>query len=432
MIKPIIHKKGDKISTTIDAAINSNVSIKVKTINEYEIPKEKIKIRFAGKILCIHLSNGLVTKVIPNHDCLVLQDGILIEKKAMDVKPEDYFQDEHKERYLVTNITTEDYDDYVYSFHVPSRAYYLDGFLTKNCCRLKLDLREIRKRGGGLFGSAEKTGSIGVVTINLPKIGYLSHTEDELFERLGYLMDIARKSLFIKRKRLQKNLDNGLYPYIQRYLGNLDNHFSTIGVVGMNELLLNFKPIAKDIGTPEGKDFAVKVLNFMRNRIADYQEEDKTILYNLESTPAESTCYRLALHDKKKYPDIITAGTLSSPYYTNSSNLPVGYTDDPWVAIRNQESVQQIYSGGTVFHCFLGEKIDDWRKVKDFVKKVCYGSKLPYITISPTFSHCQIHGYLPGDTKGICPYCKGEALEEYKKAKIKLEMKKAEILGCCG
>jgi ribonucleoside-triphosphate reductase len=428
--RPAFYGRGEKMRVSISSVVESNAAIKVKTKDGYEIPKEKIKTRFAGKLVCISLSDGTVTKVIPSHECLVVQNNALAEKKAMDVKPGDYFQNEKGEKCMVAGITSEDYDGYVYSFRLPSRSYYLDGFLTKNCCRLRLDLREIRKRGGGLFGSAEKTGSIGVVSINLPKIGYLSHTEGELFERLGYIMDIARKSLFIKRKRLQKNLDNGLYPYTLRYLGSLDNHFSTIGIVGMNELLLNFKPVSQGIGTPAGKSLAVKILNFMRGRIADYQEEDKNILYNLESTPAESTCYRLALHDKKKYPDIITAGTLSAPYYTNSSNLPVGYTDDPWEAIRNQEDIQTLYSGGTVFHVFLGEKIDDWRKVKDFVKKVCYGSKLPYVTISPVFSHCPVHGYLPGDTKGICPRCKEEAIEEYKKAKLKLEMKKAEILGC--
>jgi ribonucleoside-triphosphate reductase len=256
----------------------------------------------------------------------------------------------------------------------------------------------------------------------------LSKTEQEFFERLAYLMDLARESLFIKRMEIQKNLDAGLYPYTKRYLDTLDNHFSTIGIVGMNECLLNFKPLSTDIGTPEGQEFSIKVLKFMQNRLEDYQEEDKTVLYNLESTPAESTSYRLALHDKQKYPDIVTAGTLSAPYYTNSSNLPVGYTDDPWEAIIKQENLQCEFSGGTVFHTYLGERIDDWQRVKGFLKKVCYGSKLPYITISPTFSHCLIHGYLVGDTKGICPHCKNEALEEYRKAKVKLEMRKAEIL----
>jgi ribonucleoside-triphosphate reductase len=216
------------------------------------------------------------------------------------------------------------------------------------CCRLRLDLSEIIRRGGGLFGAGEKTGSIGVVTLNLPRIGYLSKTEEEFFERLSYLMDLARKSLFIKRQEVQRNLDKGLYPYTKRYLSTLDNHFNTIGLVGMNECLLNFIKIKKDIGTKEGKQFAIKVLNFMRNKISEYQVEDKTILYNLESTPAESTAYRLALHDKQKFPDIITAGTIAAPYYTNSSNLPVGYTDDPWVAIKHQEDLQKIYSGGCV------------------------------------------------------------------------------------
>jgi len=261
------------------------------------------------------------------------------------------------------------------------------------CCRLQLDKRELRKKGGGLFGADEFTGSIGVVTINLPKIGYLSKTKTEFFARLDNIMKIAEKSLVIKRKVINRLLENGLFPYTKRYLKHFDNHFSTIGINGMNECLLNF--MGKDIVSKEGSEFAIEVLDFMRQRLADFQEETGD-LYNLEATPAESTSYRLAKHDKLQYPDIITSGT-DEPYYTNSSQLPVNYTDDLFEALDLQDPLQKRYTGGTVFHIFLGEAIQDWRSCRNLVKAIANNYRLPYFTISPTFSICPVHGYLRGE-----------------------------------
>ncbi len=293
------------------------------------------------------------------------------------------------------------------------------------CCRLRLDKRELTKRGGGLFGSNEFTGSIGVVTLNMPRIGYLSKTENEYFQRLDQLLVIAKDSLEIKRKFLNEWLDNGLYPYTRRYLvSKFNNHFSTIGLVGMNESCVNF--LKKDISTKEGLEFAEKVLDYMRSRLSDFQEETGN-LYNLESTPAESTCYRLAKHDKERYPDIITAGTIAAPYYTNSSNLPVGYTDDVWKAIKHQEGLQKKYTGGTVFHSYMNEGCDDWKKVRDYIRNLCSNSILPYFTFSPTFSVCRHgHGYIKGNTN-VCPKCAAEQKAEYMKQIEKLKAKIAEV-----
>lgn len=279
------------------------------------------------------------------------------------------------------------------------------------CCRLRLDNRELYHRGGGLFGSNPLTGSIGVVTINMPRIGYLSKTKKEFFERLKHMMDIAKESLEIKRKTIEILTEKGLYPYSRHYLSGVKklrgcywgNHFSTIGLVGLNEALLNFKPIRKNIATKEGLKFANEVLEFMRNQIIKYQEEDGG-LYNLEATPAEGTSYRLAKIDKEKYPDIITAGTNEVPYYTNSSQLPVNYTDDIFEALDLQDSLQTKYTGGTVLHIFVGEKISDTKTVKKLIKKIFTNYNLPYITISPTFSICPVHGYISGE-HFTCPKC---------------------------
>jgi ribonucleoside-triphosphate reductase len=300
------------------------------------------------------------------------------------------------------------------------------------CCRLRLDLKLLQNRGFGLFAANSNTGSIGVVTLNLPKIGYLSKNEDELFQRIDYLMKISKNSLEIKRKIITKLFEEGLYPYTKRYLKDgFNNHFSTIGLVGMNELCRNYFRNTKkkdwDISTKDGKALSVKILNYMREKCSNFQEETGN-LYNLESTPAESTSYRLAKHDKLKYPDIITAGTIQDPYYTNSSNLPVNYSDNPWDAIKHQEEMQSLYTGGTVLHIFLSESVEDWSKIKDFVKTIMYNTKLPSITITPTFSHCQIHGYLKGDTKGICPYCKEEATQNYMKMINDLNDKKQKLI----
>ena len=272
------------------------------------------------------------------------------------------------------------------------------------CCRLRLDLRELRKKSGGFFGSGESTGSIGVVTVNLPRIGYLSKTEKEFYERLDKIMDIAARSLDIKRKVITKLLNAGLYPYTKHYLGTFNNHFSTIGLVGMNEACLNAAWLRKDLTHEESQAFAKDVLNHMRNRLSDYQEKYGD-LFNLEATPAESTSYRLAKHDKKRYPDIISAsGDCGTPYYTNSSHLPVGYTEDLFTALDVQDELQTLYTSGTVFHAFLGEKLPDWKAAASLVRKIAENYRLPYYTLSPTYSICQTHGYLNGE-QSTCPIC---------------------------
>ena len=275
------------------------------------------------------------------------------------------------------------------------------------CCRLRLDLRELRKKSGGFFGSGESTGSIGVVTINMPRIAYLATDEADFYKRLDKMMDIAARSLKVKRTIITKLLEEGLYPYTKRYLGSLDNHFSTIGLVGMNEATLNAKWIGKDLTNREAQLFAQNVLNHMRERLSDYQEAYGD-LYNLEATPAESTSYRLAKHDVKKYPDIITASEKDkTPYYTNSSHLPVGYTEDIFEALDIQDELQTLYTSGTVFHAFVGEKLPTWEATANLVRKIAENYKLPYYTISPTYSICKEHGYINGEVYK-CPECGGE------------------------
>ena len=278
------------------------------------------------------------------------------------------------------------------------------------CCRLRLDLRELRKKSGGFFGSGESTGSVGVVTINMPRLAYLSANEEEFFKRLDHMMDIAARSLKVKRTIITKLLDEGLYPYTKRYLGTFNNHFSTIGLLGMNEAGLNAKWLRADMTHKETQDFTIKTLNHMRERLSDYQEMYGD-LYNLEATPAESTSYRLAKHDLKRFPDIITANENGTPYYTNSSNLPVGYTDDIFDALSIQDNIQTLYTSGTVFHAFLGEKLPTWKSAADLVRKIAENHKLPYYTISPTYSICKNHGYLVGE-HFTCPEC-GEKAEVY-------------------
>ena len=271
------------------------------------------------------------------------------------------------------------------------------------CCRLRLDLRELRKKSGGFFGSGESTGSVGVVTINMPRIAYLSKTEDEFYQRLDHMMDIAARSLKTKRTVITKLLDAGLYPYTKYYLGTFENHFSTIGLVGMNEACLNARWLHKDLTDPEAQEFTKAVLNHMRERLSDYQEKYGD-LYNLEATPAESTSYRLAKHDRNRYPEIITANMNGTPYYTNSSHLPVGYTEDIFSALDIQDDLQTLYTSGTVFHAFLGEKLPDWRAAADLVRKIAENYKLPYYTMSPTYSVCHDHGYITGENF-TCPKC---------------------------
>ena len=300
-------------------------------------------------------------------------------------------------------------------YGTPYFSNYINSDMEPNdvrsmCCRLRLDLRELRKKSGGFFGSGESTGSVGVVTINLPRIAYLAENEADFYARLDKLMDIAARSLKTKRTVITKLLNAGLYPYTKRYLGSFDNHFSTIGLIGMNEVGLNANWLRKDLTHPETQQFAKDVLNHMRERLSDYQEMYGD-LYNLEATPAESTTYRFAKHDKKHYPDIITANENGTPYYTNSSHLPVGYTEDIFSALDVQDDLQTLYTSGTVFHAFLGEKLPDWKAAAQLVRKIAENYKLPYYTLSPTYSVCKNHGYLSGEVS-VCPEC-GERTEIY-------------------
>jgi len=281
------------------------------------------------------------------------------------------------------------------------------------CCRLRLDLRELRKKAGGFFGSGESTGSVGVVTINMPRIGYLATDKADFYSRLEKLMDISARSLKMKRTTISAFMEAGLYPYTKRYLGSFKNHFSTIGLVGMNECCLNARWIKNDLTSKEAQEFTKEVLNFMRNKLSDYQELYGD-LYNLEATPAESTSYRLAKHDKEKYPDIITASGMNNdktPYYTNSSHLPVNYTSDVFSALDIQDGLQTLYTSGTVFHTFLGEKLPSWQSCMEIVRKIASNYHIPYFTISPTYSVCEDHGYLAGEVHK-CPVC-GKETEIY-------------------
>ena len=280
------------------------------------------------------------------------------------------------------------------------------------CCRLRLDLRELRKKSGGYFGSGESTGSVGVVTINMPRIAYLAKDEKDFYDRLDRLMDISARSLKVKRTVITRLLENGLYPYTKRYLGTFNNHFSTIGLVGMNEACLNANWIKQDLTNKKAQKFTQDVLHHMREKLSDYQEKYGD-LYNLEATPAESTSYRLAKHDIKRYPNIITASdkTGGTPYYTNSSHLPVGYTDDIFTALDIQDELQTLYTSGTVFHAFLGEKLPDWKAAANLVRKIAENYRLPYYTMSPTYSVCKNHGYIAGEAY-TCPDC-GEKTEVY-------------------
>ncbi|MBU2539627.1 hypothetical protein KJ786_00480 [Patescibacteria group bacterium] len=312
----------------------------------------------------------------------------------------------------IVKIERQKYTGYVYDFELGSKGHIFqlaNGIITHNCCRLRLDNRELYKRGGGLFGANPLTGSVGVVTINLPRIGYLSKTKKDFFSRLDRLMELAKESLEIKRKALENFIEKGLYPYSKHYLSSVKkmrdsyfgNHFSTIGLIGMNEALLNF--LGEDIGSKRGKKFALEVLDFMRDKLVQIQEETGN-MYNLEATPGEGTSYRQAKTDKEKYPDIVTAGTKELPYYTNSTHLPVNYTDDIFEALKLQDDLQTKYTGGTVLHLFLGERISDPEMAKKLIKKVFEKFHLPYVTLTPTFSICPSHGYLDGE-HFECPKC---------------------------
>lgn len=305
---------------------------------------------------------------------------------------------------MTTKYGTPYFSNYINSDMEPSDVRSM-------CCRLRLDLRELRKKSGGYFGSGESTGSVGVVTINMPRIAYLSKTEEEFFDRLDHMMDISARSLKVKRETITKLLEYGLYPYTKRYLGTFNNHFSTIGLVGMNEACLNAIWIAEDLTHKKAQEFTQKVLNHMREKLSDYQEKYGD-LYNLEATPAESTSFRLAKHDRERYPDIITASKDENvPYYTNSSHLPVNFTSDIFEALDIQDELQTLYTSGTVFHAFLGEKLENWQVTMNLVRKIAENYRLPYYTISPTYSVCKTHGYIAGE-HFECPEC-GAPAEVY-------------------
>lgn len=283
------------------------------------------------------------------------------------------------------------------------------------CCRLQLDLRELLKRGNGLFGSAEQTGSLGVVTVNCARLGYLyKSNEEELYKRLDHLLDLAKQSLEIKRKVIQRHIDQGLFPYTKRYLGTLRNHFSTIGVNGINEMIRNFTGDTDDITTDWGHAFAVRFLDHVRERLVQFQAETDH-MYNLEATPAEGTTYRFAKEDKKRFPNILQAGTPKNSYYTNSSQLPVGFTDDPFQALEMQEDLQKKYTGGTVLHLYMNEAISSAEACRDLVRRTLTRFRLPYITITPTFSICPKHGYIPG-RHDFCPICDAELIAKKRAA----------------
>ncbi len=305
---------------------------------------------------------------------------------------------------MTTKYGTPYFSNYINSDMEPSDVRSM-------CCRLRLDLRELRKKSGGYFGSGESTGSVGVVTINMPRIAYTSKTEDEFFDKLDKMMDISARSLKTKREVITKLLEYGLYPYTKRYLGTFNNHFSTIGLVGMNEACLNANWVRQDMTHKAAQDFTQKVLNHMRDRLSDYQEKYGD-LYNLEATPAESTSFRLAKHDRERYPEIITASKDQNvPYYTNSSHLPVDFTSDIFEALDIQDNLQTLYTSGTVFHAFLGEKLQDWKTTMNLVRTIAENYKLPYYTISPTYSVCKNHGYIAGEVYE-CPTC-GNKTEVY-------------------
>jgi ribonucleoside-triphosphate reductase len=311
--------------------------------------------------------------------------------------------------------------DLAAKYGIPNFQNFLNSDLNPTdvrsmCCRLQLDVRELLKRGGGLFGSAEKTGSIGVFTINLPRLGYLNKGDrDGLFKELRRLLNLGRDQLEIKRRIVAKNLERGLYPFTKRYLGRWNNHFSTIGINGANEMVMNFTNGRENIATPFGKKLALDVMDFIRDSLVKFQEETGN-LYNLEATPAEGCSYRFAKNDRKNFPDIITAGTRDAPYYTNSTQLPVNYTDDPFVALEHQEDFQRKYTGGTMFHLYLGEPVSSGEAAKNIIKTVFENYRLPYMTLTPTFSTCPKHGYIPGRHE-FCPMCDAESKLQQKQTK---------------
>jgi len=359
-------------------------------------------------ILAITLANGSVTRMGVNHLQPILIGGTLANKEASLLQVGDRLPTRDSAYSEIVDIVNEGpregTDLYCFEVANDDHLFTLNNGLITHNCRLQLDLRELLKRGNGLFGSAEQTGSIGVVTVNMARLGY-THKGDEtaLLARLDELMNLAKESLEKKREVVQYYINQGLFPYTQRYLGSLRNHFSTIGINGVNEMIRNFTYDAHDITDEWGHEFAVRVLDHIRARMVEFQEETGH-MYNLEATPAEGTTYRFAKEDRRLYPDIIQAGTDAEPYYTNSSQLPVGYTEDPFQALSEQVDLQRKYTGGTVLHLYMPERVSDAEACKQLVKRSLSNFALPYITITPTFSICPNHGYIAGEHK-VCPTC---------------------------
>lgn len=401
---------GKQVEETIGNLIKYN-NIEVLCLNKWYPAKLNKSVKQKTRMICTE--NGC-TEMGVYHLQPVLRNGEYVTVQAKELKVGDILPYAYNDRIVekkILEINDGKERDDLYCFEVDSEENLFElknGLITHNC-RLQLDLRELLKRGNGLFGSAEQTGSIGVVTINCARLGYLFKGDKEsLYNRLDYLMDLARNSLELKRKTLKQNMDRGLYPYIKRWLGTLRNHFSTIGVNGINEMIRNFTNDKEDITTEKGHAFAVEFLDHVRQNLLSYQSEQGT-MYNLEATPAEGTTYRFAKEDKKRFPDIIQAGTESNPYYTNSSQLPVGYTDDPFEALEMQDDLQRKYTGGTVLHLYMNEAISSSDACKKIVKRALTNFKLPYITITPTFSICPIHGYIKGQHE-YCPKCDAELI----------------------
>lgn len=396
-----IHKKGSRINLPI----GYNFQYKVLTPRGYEKPIARQEISFKSDLVVVELENKSTLKTTPDHPHIIFNNDKEVECPADLLALGNILKMRDGSFSKISKLTREPFAGIVYDFTMPSEKFFANNVLTHNC-RLQLDLNLLRKRGGGLFGADEFTGSMGVVTINLPQLAFLAIDEQDFFERLTYLMDLAKQSLLLKRKKVTELNNMGMFPYTKRFLSSFRNHFNTIGICGMNEACLNF--FNKPISTLEGKAFAEKVLYFMRDKMLHYQEETRE-LFNLEATPAESTSYRLAKHDKKNYPAIVASGE-KEPYYTNSSQLPVDYTEDVFEALDLQESLQVKYTGGTVFHAMLGERISDWTVTKELVKSIAHNYKIPYFTLSPVYSICPVHGYLDGEHE-FCFKCKEEKIK---------------------
>lgn len=415
---------GGTLECTVDIGKLFGIKDEIEVSYKNEWHKAKLVRATKQKTRKIYCSNAEYVEMGVHHLQPVLIDGKVITLTGADLTcgmklPKD---DSYIDHTRIIDIQEGEVRDDLYCFEVENEEHLFtlaNGLITHNC-RLQLDLRELLKRGNGLFGSAEQTGSVGVVTINCARLGYVFKGDKEgLYKRLDYLMGLAKTSLEIKRKEVQKHMDQGLFPFTKRYLGTLRNHFSTIGVNGINEMIRNFTNDKFDITSEEGHAFAIEFLDHVRAKMVEYQEETGN-LYNLEATPAEGTTYRFAKEDKKRWPDIIQAGTTKNNYYTNSSQLPVGFTDDPFEALEMQDDLQRKYTGGTVLHLYMGERISTSHACKELVKRALTHFKLPYITITPTFSICPKHGYIAGEHK-FCPLCDDELVAKKKRALLKCQ-----------